>query len=88
MRIGYRRVSTTDQNLDAHRDALQAAGCAEVLVDRASGKLARRPELDKALLVARDGDQPVVTKLDRLGWSLEHLIVLSRDLQEGASTWW
>ena len=81
MRIGYGRVSTTDQNLDAQRDALQTAGCDEVLVDRASGKLARRPELDKALLVARDGDQEVVTKLARLGRSLEHLIVLSNDLQ-------
>ena len=80
MRIGYGRVSTTDQNLDAQRDALQAAGCDQVLVDRASGKLARRPELDKALLVAREGDQLVVTKLDRLGRSLEHLIVLSNDL--------
>ena len=81
MRIGYGRVSTTDQNLDAQRDALQAAGCDEVLVDRASGKLASRPELDKALLVAREGDQLVVTKLDRLGRSLEHLIVLSNELQ-------
>ncbi len=81
MRIGYGRVSTTDQNLDAQRDALQAAGCDEVLVDRASGKLASRPELDKALLVAREGDQLVVTKLDRLGRSLEHLIGLSNELQ-------
>ncbi len=81
MRIGYGRVSTTDQNLDAQRDALQAAGCDEVLVDKASGKLASRPELDKALLVAREGDQLVVTKLDRLGRSLEHLIALSNDLQ-------
>ena len=81
MRIGYRRVSTTDQNPDAQRDALQAAGCDRVLVDRASGKLARRPELDKALLVAREGDQLVVTKLDRLGRSLENLILLSNDLQ-------
>ncbi|MHB8324048.1 MAG: recombinase family protein [Candidatus Dormibacteria bacterium] len=43
--------------------------------------MARRPELDKALLVAREGDQECVTKLDRLGRSLEHLIVLSNDLQ-------
>jgi DNA invertase Pin-like site-specific DNA recombinase len=81
MRIGYGRVSTTDQNLDAQRDALQAAGCDRVFVDRASGKLARRPELDRALLVAREGDQLVVTKLDRLGRSLEHSIALSNDLQ-------
>ena len=81
MRIGYGRVSTTDQSLDAQRDALQAAGCDQVLVDRASGKLASRPELDKALLIAREGDQLVVTKLDRLGRSLEHLISLSNELQ-------
>ena len=41
----------------------------------------RRPELDRALLVARAGDQLVVTKLDWLGRSLEHLIDLSTDLQ-------
>ena len=41
-----------------------------------------RPELDKALLVAeRASDQLVVTKLDRLGRSLEHLIELSKLLQ-------
>jgi DNA invertase Pin-like site-specific DNA recombinase len=82
MRIGYGRVSTRDQNPDAQRDALAAAGCDEVFIDKVSGTLARRPELDKALLSAnRAGDQLVVTKLDRLGRSLEHLISLSRDLQ-------
>lgn len=81
MRVGYGRVSTRDQNPDGQRDALVAAGCSQVLVDRASGKLARRPELDKAMLVARAGDDLVVTKLDRLGRSLEHLIALSKDLQ-------
>ena len=81
MRIGYGRVSTRDQVLDAQRDALGAAGCTKVLVDKASGKLARRPELDKALLMVRAGDQLVVTKLDRLGRSLEHLIALAKQLE-------
>ncbi len=81
MKVGYGRVSTRDQNPDAQRDALTAAGCEEVFIDKASGKLARRPELDRALLVARAGDQLVVTKLDRLGRSLEHLIDLSKGLQ-------
>ncbi|MFF3870077.1 recombinase family protein [Micromonospora sp. NPDC001898] len=41
------------------------------------------PELDKALLVARRrSDQLVVTKLDRLGRSLAHLMELSAQLQE------
>jgi DNA invertase Pin-like site-specific DNA recombinase len=81
MKIGYGRVSTRDQNPDAQRDALNGAGCAEVFIDKASGKLASRAELDKALMVAREGDQLVVTKLDRLGRSLEHLITLSNGLQ-------
>jgi DNA invertase Pin-like site-specific DNA recombinase len=82
MRIGYGRVSTRDQHPEAQQDALGAAGCDEVFIDKASGKLARRPELDRALLSAnRGGDQLVITKLDRLGRSLEHLIELFRLLQ-------
>ncbi|WP_432845587.1 recombinase family protein [Amycolatopsis sp. CA-161197] len=82
MRIGYGRVSIRGQHPEAQRDALAAAGCDEIFLDKASGKLARRPELDKALLSAnRAGDQLVVTKLDRLGRSLEHLIELSKQLQ-------
>lgn len=43
MKIGYGRVSTRDQNPDAQRDALAAAGCDQVFIDTASGKLARAP---------------------------------------------
>lgn len=82
MRIGYGRVSTRDQHPDAQHDALAAAGCDQIFLDTISGKLARRPELDKALLCAnRSGDQLVVTRLDRLGRSLEHLIELANALQ-------
>ncbi|MGH3450646.1 MAG: recombinase family protein [Haloechinothrix sp.] len=81
MRIGYARVSTRDQNPDAQADALRAAACERIFTDKATGTLASRPELDKALLVVRSGDQLAVTKLDRLGRSLEHLIELAKDLQ-------
>ncbi len=81
MRIGYGRVSTRDQNPEAQEDALTAAGCDRIFVDKLSGKLASRPELDKALMTARDGDQFVITKLDRLGRSLKNLIGLSEQLQ-------
>jgi len=81
MRVGYGQVSTRDQNPDGQHDALQAAGCDEVFVDKASGKLASRPKLDEVLRISRKGDQLVVTKLDRLGRSLEHLMALSEQLQ-------
>jgi DNA invertase Pin-like site-specific DNA recombinase len=81
-KIGYARVSTTDQNLDAQTDALTSASCERIFADTASGKLDRRPQLDQALDYIRAGDQLVVTKLDRLGRSLRHLLNLVADLQQ------
>ena len=49
MKIGYGRVSTRDQSPGAQRDALAAAGCDQVFTGKASGTLARRPGLDRAL---------------------------------------
>lgn len=82
VRIGYGRVSTTDQHPDAQQDALEEAGCDKVFVDKISGTLASRPELDKALMVAREGDHLVITKLDRLGRSLRNLMDVSDLLKE------
>ncbi|HEX3962397.1 MAG TPA: recombinase family protein [Trebonia sp.] len=82
MKIGYARVSTREQHPEAQQDALAAAGCDRVFIDKITGKLAKRPELDKALMVLREGDQLVITKLDRLGRSLANLIELSKWLDE------
>ncbi len=48
MRIGYGQVSTRDQNPNAQHDALASAGCEQIFIDKAPGKLARRPELAEA----------------------------------------
>jgi DNA invertase Pin-like site-specific DNA recombinase len=74
MRIGYARVSTSDQNLHLQKDALRAAGCERVFTDIASGARAERPGLAEALSECRPGDTLVVWKLDRLGRSLPHLV--------------
>jgi DNA invertase Pin-like site-specific DNA recombinase len=81
-RIGYARVSTREQNTAHQRDALTEAGCERVFIDKASGRLASRPQLDAALDYLRTGDQLVVTRLNRLGRSMRHLFELVDQLQE------
>jgi len=68
--IGYGRVSTRDQNPDSQRDMLTEAGVDDLFIDTASGKLATRPELAAALRHLRAGDVLVVTRLNRLGRSV------------------
>jgi DNA invertase Pin-like site-specific DNA recombinase len=79
---GYARVSTTLQDPALQTDALTAAGCARIFVDKASGKSDRRPQLDKLLEAVLPGDVIVVWRLDRLGRSLRHLITTLNALAE------
>ena len=76
------RVSTIQQDEALQHDALLAAGCQRVFVDKASGKLESRPALDDLLEQVRPGDAVVVWKLDRLGRSLRHLIDVVQHLQQ------
>jgi DNA invertase Pin-like site-specific DNA recombinase len=80
--LGYSRVSTRDQDPALQLDALERVGCARVFSDRASGAVAERPELARALDHLRPGDTLVVWRLDRLGRSLRHLIDTMRTLEE------
>lgn len=82
MKIGYARVSTLDQNPNLQEDALRAAGCEKIFIDKVSGSVAARPSLNKAKEVLRLGDTLVVWRLDRLGRSLKDLIEWSRWLEE------
>jgi DNA invertase Pin-like site-specific DNA recombinase len=74
MLVGYARVSTQDQNPALQLDALKAAGCEKLFVEKASGAQRDRPELLAALEYLRAGDSLVVWKLDRLARSLKQLI--------------
>ncbi|MDG3013672.1 recombinase family protein [Speluncibacter jeojiensis] len=84
MLLGYARVSSADQNPDHQVDALRRAGVAaeNIHVDHASGAKASRPKLDLVLKLLRDGDELAITRLDRLGRSVLHLIGLGAELRE------
>jgi DNA invertase Pin-like site-specific DNA recombinase len=81
-RIGYARVSTKGQCDDSQVDELTANGCDKIFTDKASGKLAARPELDKALAYLRDGDVFVITRMSRAMRSLKHMLALAEELNE------
>jgi DNA invertase Pin-like site-specific DNA recombinase len=74
MIIGYARVSTEEQHLDAQASALEAAGAERIFAEKISGTKKSRPELDRMIEQLRDGDVVVVTKYDRLSRSLQDLL--------------
>ena len=82
MIIGYARVSTKDQNLEAQIEALEAAGCKKIFSEKISGKSKKRPELKKLQQQLRPEDIIVVTKLDRLARSLTDLVSIMAELNE------
>jgi DNA invertase Pin-like site-specific DNA recombinase len=82
--FGYARVSTDDQTTRLQDDALKAAGVEEgrIYRDHASGaRGTHRPGLAAVLKAARAGDTIVVWKLDRLGRSLEELILTVKRIE-------
>jgi DNA invertase Pin-like site-specific DNA recombinase len=72
--LGYARVSTADQELNAQRQRLKAAGCERIFEDVISGRNFERPGLKELLNYARNGDVLCVVRLDRLGRSLRELL--------------
>lgn len=84
--IGYARVSTTDQDLTAQLQQLQAVGCDKVYQEHVSGAKVDRPELKAMLDYARQGDCIVVCKLDRIARSTSHLLQIVEGLQEKGIT--
>jgi DNA invertase Pin-like site-specific DNA recombinase len=79
--IGYARVSTPDQSVDAQTAELRAVGCERIFCETATGADPARPELASCLNYLRAGDTLVVVRLDRLGRSLTHLVTVVEQLR-------
>jgi DNA invertase Pin-like site-specific DNA recombinase len=80
-KYGYARVSTNKQDPELQLEPLRQAGCDEIFIDVMSGKFANRPELDKLLAKLQPGDTLVIWKLDRLGRTVQHLVILINELR-------
>ncbi|MGH6896666.1 MAG: recombinase family protein [Geminicoccaceae bacterium] len=82
MKIGYRRTSTVEQaaGFEDQLRALEAAGCEKVFAEQTSS-VGERPQLAAALEYVREHDVLVVTKLDRLARSTQHLLEIVQLLE-------
>lgn len=86
-KYGYARVSTAEQGLDVQEAALKAAGCTVIRAEKRSGTSTEgRAELRTVLEFLRDGDELVVTRIDRLARSIGDLQDIVRAIRaKGAS---
>ncbi len=86
-RIGYARVSTADQDLHLQLDRLRHEGCEIIRSEKLSGGSRNgRAELATVIEFLRQGDELVVTRLDRLGRDTRDVLNIVHECQQrGAS---
>ena len=83
MKYGYARVSSTSQDLTIQIDALKNAGCETIRKEKVSGtSIQGRDELNTLLEFLREGDELVVTRIDRLARSIRDLQNIVYDLDK------
>jgi DNA invertase Pin-like site-specific DNA recombinase len=79
-RLGYARVSTYGQTLDAQLEQLRAEGCARIYREKATGARPDRRELLKLLKALAPGDVVTVTRIDRLARSTFDLFAIVKQI--------
>jgi DNA invertase Pin-like site-specific DNA recombinase len=80
--VGYARVSTIEQmaGFEAQKRDLEKVGVSKLFAEQVSS-VAQRAQLDAALDYVREGDTLIVTKLDRLARSTQHLLEIIGTLE-------
>jgi len=79
-RLGYARVSTYGQTLDAQLEQLRAERCVRIFCEKVSGARADRRELLKLLKALGPGDMVTVTRIDRLARSTFDLFAIVKQI--------
>ncbi len=83
--VGYARVSTYGQTLDAQLEQLKAAGCGVIYREKVSGARADRRELMRMLRQVQAGDMVVVTRIDRLARSTFDLFAIVKQIADAGA---
>jgi len=75
MKIGFARVSTQEQDLEVQLTKLDSFGCEKIFEGKQSGVSVNNDKKLKELIeFVREGDEVIVTRLDRLGRSLKTIL--------------
>jgi DNA invertase Pin-like site-specific DNA recombinase len=74
--LGYARVSTYGQTLDAQLEQLRADGCTRIYREKVSGAKPDRRELLRLMKTLATGDVVTVTRIDRLARSTFDLFAI------------
>ena len=83
MKVGYARVSSVGQNLQSQIDALKEQNVERIFSEKVSGTSTKgREQLKEMLNFVRDGDEIVITRVDRLARSVLDLQLIVQELTE------
>ncbi len=83
MKVAYARVSSVGQNLDAQLESLKNYGCEKIFQEKVSGTSTKnREELKKCLEFVREGDEFVITRIDRCSRSILDLQLIVNQLKD------
>ena len=82
MRVGYRRVSSTDQNLDRQ----ELGDVEKVFEEKISGKDKNRSALTELIQFVRENDVVVIYSIDRLARDLRDLQSIIQELNDKGTT--
>ena len=75
MKVGFARVSTKEQDLKIQLSKLDEFGCEKIFRGKQSGASVKNDEkLNDLIEFIREGDEDIVTRLDRLGRSLKSIL--------------
>ena len=83
MKVSYIRVSSSSQSLDVQREAVENYGATKIFQEKVSGTSTQgREQLKECLEFVREGDELVITRIDRLARSVLDLQLIIKELTE------
>jgi DNA invertase Pin-like site-specific DNA recombinase len=82
MKVGYVRVSTTEQNTARQESLMESLGVEKIYIEKISGKSKDRPKLQEMMSFVREGDTLIVESISRFARNTRDLLDLVEQLKK------